>query len=612
MPRRSLGPAADLFGEGWSRVRGRGAGLSWASASDAPFGRASARIGRSAQMVRAARGYKPAIFKAIRKGGCHTPAQLHSQLTYLLTKSSLIFDARGEHDDRTTLTAPEIKALAQRFADEWDPRRTPKLGHTSHLLMAFPIGTKPQHVREIVGAICDRFFQGEGAQFDYVVAIHQDRAHPHAHIVLNRHSPDGEMFYLKRGHHFSYELFREAMVEEGDRWGLRLEATRRLDRGLLTRTATSADVQQAREDGREPFERERAGTDLRRALEHVAQASLTYRGLAAEASAEGFEEVSHALLRASALLARNGAVLPTQEIYMARDETGFDQLLQEFSRNVRALEDRIRAAAPAERPRLEQGLSEVLASVSDLHPLGADSALLREPATGQGLYSRDRINADALDRLDEPRRRAALDAALQRTGLSSDEIVARLRIGAGSAALEQHWVASDVRATAAYLMGQGGPEGRRVEPDDDRVLDALEAAHLRLESALVDAGVLHEVQDTRERPQGLQAALDRLRARLPEAAAFADAETLETLRDTLQRVLTPAQIERLARGDEEVIADLSRTLNEVAPPLTREEGTDPVRSRTEDHATPVHRLAEAMGEARRQRESHEDEGPIHG
>jgi len=73
-----VGPA--LFDRDWSRVSGSWQGLA-----------------RNAQMVRAARGYSPAIFKPISKGGCHTGAQLKAQLTYLTTKSSHILDSRSWH-----------------------------------------------------------------------------------------------------------------------------------------------------------------------------------------------------------------------------------------------------------------------------------------------------------------------------------------------------------------------------------------------------------------------------------------------------------------------------------------------------------------------------------
>ncbi|NDW60131.1 relaxase/mobilization nuclease domain-containing protein, partial [Yangia sp. PrR004] len=142
--------------------------------------------------------------------------------------------------------------VARRFENQWNERYSPKLGHTSHLLMAFPVGTRGEEVRDITQAVCEKFFQGEGSQFDYIAAIHQDRAHPHAHIVLNRRSKDGEMFFLGKDHHFNYDAFREAMVEAARVHGIRLEATRRLDRGVTTYRAEIDEIYKARDEGRPP------------------------------------------------------------------------------------------------------------------------------------------------------------------------------------------------------------------------------------------------------------------------------------------------------------------------------------------------------------------------
>ncbi len=594
MPRRSSGPAAELFGEGWTRIRGRGSVSGRTSRLSGQ--RPSARISRAAQMIRAAQGHRAAVFKFIRKGGCHTGSQLRSQLTYLTTKSSLIFDAEGEFDGRQVLSAAEIQAVAQRFEDGWTKTRELTLGHTSHLLMSFPIGTKAEDVREIVRGICDETLRGEGAHFDYLVAVHTDRAHPHAHIIVNRQSPDGELFSLRRDHHFSYQVFREAMVEHGERHGVRLEATQRLDRGIITYAAHSEEVHQAREEHRTPVERHRYGQDLERALEHVASATWTYRGLAAEASAEGFEEVSEALMRASTLLAHQGAILPTREVYMAQDDTAFYSLVEDFSRSVRDLEDHIATARPAERPRLELGLNEVLTSVSELHPLGANTPALREAATTDGLYSRGRINAEALDQFDSPRERAALETALRGTGISSEEIVARLRVGADNAALEQHWLASDVRATAAHLGAEVSLD-RRTEEARERVLDALDSAHERLERVLVSAGVLQDALQQSQADHAAEHVIQQRAAEVVEVASQADPATISVLRDYLERTLTSEQIERLAAGNTEVLAELDQD------ELIRSLGTQ---------GMPAHEdVSHGSRHALRESHDHEEEGPIH-
>lgn len=603
-----LSPAAELFGDGWSRVRGRRAGGGAGGVPGSSEG--SLLSGRRAQMARAARGHSPAIFKAIRKGGCHSRAELGRQLTYLTTKSAFILDSRGEFDGRRALGPAEIKTVTRRFADQWDPTRHPKLGHTSHLLMSFPIGTKPEHVREVARDLCEQFFQGEGAHFDFLVAVHTDRAHPHAHIVLNRRSKDGEVFFLKRGHHFNYQVFREAMVEHGDRHGLRLQAARRLDRGVLTYTPRSIEVQRAREEGRAPVERPRLGSDLDRALQRIALARSTYRELAVEASRSGFEEVSDALLRAGAILARGDHILPQGGLYMADDQDSFDTLVREFSQGVRAVESRIAAAAPAERPRMEQQLHEVLASVSHMNPLGRDSASLREAPSPDGLYSRANIDRAALDRRDPPQVTAALDAALRGTGLSTAEVLARLRVGADSAALEHHWLARDAR-----VLAQAHGLDPAKEEDFDQALDRLEETQARVTHALTAAGVLrHGARSVTavDRSDPLEAVVLRLRDERASTPAFVRREDAQAFRHEIERSLTPEQIERLAQGETEVLADLAEE------PLDRlllakayaesQEGTPPPAI----HARLVDAISEAQIDAQRLRQVSNHRGPIHG
>ena len=468
---RAVNPA--LFDRGWSKVSGSASGM-----------------GRHAQMVRAARGHSPAIFKPIRQGGCHTGAQLRAQLTYLTTKSSFILDSRGTHDGKTRLSPGEIERVARRFENQWNERHSPKLGHTSHLLMAFPIGTRPSEVREITRDICERFFEGEGAQFDYIAAIHEDRDHPHAHIVLNRRSKDGEMFFLGKDHYFSYDAFREAMVEAAARHGLRLEATRRLDRGVITRAADLGEVRNALDEGRAPVERLRTGADLERALAEVARNSAIYRGLAAEASRSNYHDVAEALARAADVLGQGGQIQSDGVLYMRDDETGFDDLLEQFSLNIRQIEVAIDRAPAAERPVIERKLTDVLREVSHLRPLGERSGALHEQPSRDGIYAAPNLVEGYRDELDDPALRARVVEAVRDTGIDSDAVLARMREGAGNAALEQQWLAQDLRAIAAE---------ERLELRDamqrDQAMDRLEAVHGRLGDVLTEARVLRALDE---------------------------------------------------------------------------------------------------------------------
>lgn len=527
-------------------------------------------------MVRAARGYSPAIFKAISKGGCHTGAQLRAQLTYLTTKSSHMLDSRGTHDGKKKLSEAEIERVARRFENQWNERYSPKLGHTSHLLMAFPVGTKGEEVRDIAQAVCERFFQGEGSQFDYIAAIHQDRAHPHAHIVLNRRSKDGEMFFLGKDHHFNYDAFRVAMVEAAQLHGLRLEATCRLDRGVTSYRAEIDEIYRARGEGRPSVERQRTGADLAAALEAVRHNALVYRGLAAEASRSNFDDVAEALEQASTILASGGEVQSDGAIYMSDDETAFDTLITEFSQNIRQIEAAVDRAPAAERPEIERKLTDVLASVAHLNPLGDRSGALIDAPSRDGIYARPNASEDHLARLDTGEVKTTLAEALKGTVIDAGAVAARLREGAGNAALERQWLAQDLRAIA-----EEGDLDLENPEDREEALDRLEAVHIRLGDVLTGARVLREttveadgetevgnVDGVADRAGGLAGrsdlrldpvslVLERARKDDGHSTALRDGPECAAFRSAVDARLGPDGAARLKSGEEDALNGLA-------------------------------------------------------
>ncbi|MGB3248468.1 MAG: relaxase/mobilization nuclease domain-containing protein, partial [Tabrizicola sp.] len=327
----------------------------------------------------------------------------------------------------------------------------------------------------------------------YIAAIHQDRAHPHAHIVLNRRSKDGEMFFLGKDHHFNYDAFRVAMVEAAQVHGIRLEATRRLDRGGTTYRAEIDEVYNARDEGRPPVERQRTGADLAAALETVARNALTYRGLAVEASRSNFNDVAEALERASTILANGGQVQSDGALYMSQDETAFDTLITEFSQNIRQIEAAIDRAPASERPEIERKLTDVLVSVAHLNPLGDRSAALLDAPSRDGVYARSNMQEDQLARLDDDAIKDRLSEVLQGTGIDPEAVAARMREGAGNAALERQWLAQDLRAIA-----KAGDLDMEKGEDREEALDRLEAVHVRLGDTLTDARILRAVDDVEE------------------------------------------------------------------------------------------------------------------
>ena len=459
----------EVFRDGWSRVRGSMQGL---------------HVAKQTQLVRAAAGHRPAVFKAIRGGGTHTKSQLSNQLDYLTTKSTHIVDSSGFLDGKTKLEAGDIKDLTERFAKRWDAGFKPKLGQTTHMLMSFPIGTRGEDVRDIATDVAERFFQTNAGHFDYIIAVHEDRDHPHAHLVLNRRSQEGEFFYLGRDHRFNYDDFRLAMVEEAEKYSVRLEATRRVDRGVVHYPARTSEVYAAKEEGRAPRERERVGQDLTRTLAEIPNTRTVYHSLAAEASREAREDIAAALFRAGEVLARGGQVDRTGDVYMAEDQS-FEDLRSLYAEKLARVQGMIAEKSDAERPVLEKRLIEIQTQVQHMQPLGLRSGSLSETPSEGGIYSEANIDASQRERLAEPDLRSRIDAALRGTGISTSEVVARIETGASNAALEHQWIANDLAKVA-----EARDLNLERRADLEQARDVLNDVHVALGTLLERENVL--------------------------------------------------------------------------------------------------------------------------
>ncbi|WP_113912982.1 relaxase/mobilization nuclease domain-containing protein [Roseovarius dicentrarchi] len=459
----------EVFRDGWSRVRGSMQGL---------------HVAKQTQLTRAAAGHRPAVFKAIRGGGTHTKSQLANQLDYLTTKSTHIVDSSGFLDGKAKLEAGDIKDLTERFAKRWDAGFKPKLGQTTHMLMSFPIGTRGEDVRDIATDVAERFFQTDKGHFDYIIAVHEDRDHPHAHLVLNRRSQEGEFFFLGRNHRFNYDDFRLAMVEEAEKYGVRLEATRRVERGVVHYPARTSEVYAAKEEGRAPRERERVGQDLTRTLAEIANTRTVYHSLAAEASREAREDIAAALFRAGEVLAHGGQMDRTGDVYMAEDQS-FEDLRSLYAEKLARVQGMIAEKSDAERPVLEKRLIEIQTQVQHMQPLGLRSSTLSETPSEGGIYSEANIDASQRERLAEPDLRSRIDAALRGTGISTSEVVARIETGASNAALEHQWIANDLSKVA-----EARDLNLERRADLEQARDILNDVHVELGTLLERENVL--------------------------------------------------------------------------------------------------------------------------
>lgn len=477
----------EVFRDGWDRVRGSMQGLN---------------SKKHAQLYRAARGHRAAVFKAIKNGGTHTKSQLSNQLSYITrdNKLSHFVDSRGTYDGKTKFEDKDIKAITDRFAERWSGNFRPKMGNTTHMLMSFPHGTKAEDVRDIASDVCERFFETDEGHFDYVIAVHKDKDHPHAHIVLNRRSQEGEFFYLGRDHRFNYDDFRTAMVEEAEKYGVKLEATRRIDRGEIHYPPRTREIYAVKEDAergisREPAQRERVGRDLARTLAEIASTRIVYHSLAAEASRDNREDIADALVKAAELLGKGSSLHRNGDIYMGAAED-FDDLKGQYAETVEEVQARIARLPEGQRAESERKLNEIQAGVRRMQPLGLRSVTLEQKPSEGGIYSETNINSELVGRLSDGSTRAQIDNALRGTGISAETIVNRIETGAPNAALERQWVADDL---AKVAEAQGLNLERREDVEVAR--DRLNQVHVELGTALERAEVLRDdgvIEEARE------------------------------------------------------------------------------------------------------------------
>ena len=348
-------------------------------------------------------------------------------------------------------------------------------------------------------------------------------------------------------------------MEVSDRYGLRLEATRKLERGLTTKTPSDVAQRRAEAIGQKPTERERVGPELDRALAEVAQNARLYRGLAAEASRENQHDIAAALDKAATLLAQGKPIEADGKVYgMAEEQHSFDEVVDAFHDKINQAE-RIVADAPVERrAALEHELNDIYRSLSHLSPMGTQTHTLLEDASQSGIYSAANIRAEAQGFLQEPALSERLEQALRGTGIDAQEVTRRVEIGAGNAALERQWLTQDLKAIAEK-------EGFDLSRADEleKAIDRLDQVHSDLGRLLAGAEVLKDsgtVEADRQEsmvdrlPPTTADILSRMRAD-PTADPFRSDLECETLRAELEELVSEEGTPDLAIGDETTLEE---------------------------------------------------------
>ena len=534
-------------------------------------GHATGRPSPSHQM-RAALGGPSAVFKRIRAGGTKTPRALRDQLSYVNDKAAFVTSTLiPEPEDGAALSPAEKMEVVDAFTGRW--RGDTKLGHTSHMLLSFPEGVPVETVRDVAVEWAERLFESGhyGDTWDYVLAVHDDRDHKHAHVILNNRGRDhGTWFSCWREGVMSPQHMRELQAEIAAEHGVTLHATSRLERGIVTEPAPMPEVYAAREQGRRRREvepgpmREAEGRDAgaQAAVEHADLADLlddhdhgplatavralsVSVGRAAAARSDLSEflgEADHEPLAWPAramreslasrqpweaeMAARDAGVIEADEVRTVGD--AIDWAEDRWS----GLDAQVAGLGSEDRARMEVEAAPVKAELAEMLP----DAERREMWTsemeaayppGAGLAGHDR--ALAREGLDQGRHEAVEAVARegQALGLDVDEMAARLEAGGTrNLGLAREWAERDTDR----ILSASGIEPEQATPEErEAAVARLDAFQDRMHGALLEAGAeerqvvdLAEARAAREAtPQAAAEPTLEVRDETPEAGPTA-------------------------------------------------------------------------------------------
>jgi len=126
-----------------------------------------------AERLRAARGMKQAVVKVASYA--HGAARAKGLIDYISRQGKL--ELETESGERIT-DRQQGKALVDNWARDFDGKA--KSRDAVHLVFSMPPGSKVEALRESVRKVGERAF----ANREWLFAIHEDRRHPHAHMVV--------------------------------------------------------------------------------------------------------------------------------------------------------------------------------------------------------------------------------------------------------------------------------------------------------------------------------------------------------------------------------------------------------------------------------------------
>ena len=476
-----------VMGNLWEnqQVRGKAYGRIDARISGRRQGRSYSKTGRASvrNVAKAASGQsRAAIFKRIRSGGCKTRLSLGNQLSYVNDKAVFTYASMGNAlDADAVLTEDQKSEIIEDWAETW--QGTTKLGFTSHMLLSFPTDVSVEQVRDITMEWAEHFFESGdyGDQWDYVLAVHDDRAHKHAHILLNNRGVDeGTWFSCWAEGVMSPQLMREKQAEIAEKHGIVLDATTRLERGIYAKPAGMEEIYAAKAEARIP--REIALTAQEQA---IAEAQVTGFTKEYKFMADLLDRMDQ---RALATSARGMAsAMGRGEQWQGQMEGEFNmrdiqtvgQATEYAERAIEAIGLKIEELDVTERAAFEIKTAPLIKEMSKMVPdpelqTRFNRELVQPFPTGSG-------NDDILETIKSGNDQTfdKLLAYGKEVGLDTDDILARMEAGGTqNYGLAQNWVERDMNAVLA-------PDGLNIDTASEaQRLAALETVDMFMDGDL--------------------------------------------------------------------------------------------------------------------------------
>ncbi len=190
------------------------------------FGRAHTVKGRGvsinlsrAERLRAARGVRQAIVKV--KSFPHGVKGVKKTMSYISRDGELPLE---KDTGEIVKGLEEQRELIRDWSVDFDKRKDSR--DSAHVIFSMPPGSDPEALRRAVRATGARAFPDN----EWVFAIHQDKDHPHAHMILKmRGREKGLKLDPKKADLYRLrEIFAEAAREQG----VELAASSRAARGV--------------------------------------------------------------------------------------------------------------------------------------------------------------------------------------------------------------------------------------------------------------------------------------------------------------------------------------------------------------------------------------------